>query len=186
MDTTGRLLAIDALEWQCAGINLSPRPPPHAHPALSADDLSGETTGLDYTDVSDAPPLRYLSRDESGSSWWSQEEQQPGMGMGMVPMGQGMGLALMGQQHGGYHMPGGASGTGTLGGWHPSPIQAHAAMQAAAWNAGQSGRRFPMGAALASTHHHEYPHHQPQQHQQHAMAVHNQGQQATCMCRVVN
>lgn len=50
--------------------------PPHA-PMLSTGELSGETTCVDHTDYSDngLPPHRVLSRDESGSSWWSLDDQ---------------------------------------------------------------------------------------------------------------
>lgn len=65
------------LESSYEGLRLSPvLPPSHATPTLSAGELSGETTGVDYTDCSDGPPPRQmLNRDESGSSWWSLEEQ---------------------------------------------------------------------------------------------------------------
>lgn len=51
--------------------------PPHATPTLSAGELSGETTCVDHTDYSDngLPPNRGLLRDESGSSWWSLDDQ---------------------------------------------------------------------------------------------------------------
>ncbi len=52
-------------------------PPPHATPTLSAGELSGETTCVDHTDYSDngPPPNQGLLRDESGSSWWSLDDQ---------------------------------------------------------------------------------------------------------------
>lgn len=170
-DTNGqRSLAKDSLEWQYAGISLGPPPPTHAHPILSADELSGETTSLDYTDVSDAPSLRHLSRDGSGSSWWSleeQQQQQAGLGMG-VGVGMGLGSPQQHAQHhapmGQMHPPGRSSATGA----HPSPMQAHAAMQAATWNAVQSGRRFPNGVGGVGNIHirspPQYPHQQMHQH----------------------
>ncbi|CAM9128276.1 unnamed protein product [Ectocarpus fasciculatus] len=49
--------------------------PPHA-PMLATGELSGETTCVDHTDYSDnGLPPRVLSRDESGSSWWSLDDQ---------------------------------------------------------------------------------------------------------------
>lgn len=59
------------------GMTLGAPPPPHATPSLSAGELSGETTCVDHTDYSDngLPPNRGLLRDESGSSWWSLDDQ---------------------------------------------------------------------------------------------------------------
>lgn len=56
------------------GLPLGRAPPPRA---LSAGELSGETTCVDHTDYSDngLPPHQGLLRDESGSSWWSLEDQ---------------------------------------------------------------------------------------------------------------
>ena len=60
-----------------SGLRLgSSLPPSHGPPSLAAGDLSGETTGVDFTDYSDAPPSHHmLVRDESGGSWWSLEDQ---------------------------------------------------------------------------------------------------------------
>lgn len=71
-------------DFKYRGLRLGPSPqahailspPPHANPSLSPDELSGETTCVDYTDCSDGPPPQHaLLRDESGSSWWSLEDQ---------------------------------------------------------------------------------------------------------------
>lgn len=58
--------------------------PPHATPTLSAGELSGETTCVDHTDYSDngLPSHQVLLRDESGSSWWSIDDQGAGAGAG--------------------------------------------------------------------------------------------------------
>eukprot|EP00903_Cladosiphon_okamuranus_P021068 g19354.t1 len=55
-------------------------PPPQATPTLSAVELSGETTCVDHTDYSDngLPAHQVLLRDESGSSWWSLDDQGAG------------------------------------------------------------------------------------------------------------
>lgn len=58
---------------------------PHATPTLSAGELSGETTCVDHTDYSDngLPSHQVLLRDESGSSWWSLDDQGAGTGGGL-------------------------------------------------------------------------------------------------------
>lgn len=64
---------------------LGSSPPAHRTPTLSAGDLSGDTTCVDHTDYSDngLPSHRVLLRDESGSSWWSLEDQGAGAGGGL-------------------------------------------------------------------------------------------------------
>eukprot|EP00752_Nemacystus_decipiens_P002211 g2102.t1 len=59
-------------------------PPSHVAPTLSPGELSGETTCVDHTDYSDSglPSHQGLSRDESGSSWWSLDDQGAGSGTG--------------------------------------------------------------------------------------------------------
>lgn len=63
------------------GLPTGGAPPPHATPVLSAGELSGETTCVDQTDYSDSGlvPRQGLLRDESGSSWWSLDEQGGGV-----------------------------------------------------------------------------------------------------------
>lgn len=70
--------AISLLEsTRYPGIRLSGSPSSQGTTApLSGGELSGDTTAVDLTDCSDAPPSqRALVRDESGGSWWSLEEQ---------------------------------------------------------------------------------------------------------------
>lgn len=154
-DMGGRSMAKDSLEWQYVGIPLGSAPPMHTHPALSADETSGDTTSIDYTDVSDAPSLRHLSRDGSGSSWWSLEEQQASMSVGMgLRMGVPQPNHVTGQGHGHGHQHGSTRpvqhmSAPTATGMHPSPMQTHAAMQAATWNATQRGRKFSSSVAVA-------------------------------------
>lgn len=60
-------------------MTLGAPPPRHATPTLSAGELSGETTCVDHTDLSDnGLPNQGLVRDESGSSWWSLDDQGAG------------------------------------------------------------------------------------------------------------
>lgn len=73
--TANTRLVGESLDWNCGSMRLGPMPPVHTARSMSNDELSGETTAVDYTDISDAPPQRILSRDGSGSSWWSLEEQ---------------------------------------------------------------------------------------------------------------
>lgn len=72
---------VDDLHHSSAPLGRSP--PLHSAPTLSAGELSGETTCVDHTDYSDngLPPQQGLLRDESGSSWWSLDDQ------GAVPAG---------------------------------------------------------------------------------------------------
>jgi len=79
LSTTEASPAISLLEsTRYPGIRLSGSPSSQGTTAaaLSGGELSGETTAVDLTDCSDAPPSqRALVRDESGGSWWSLEEQ---------------------------------------------------------------------------------------------------------------
>ena len=100
------------------------RSPPHAAPALSAGELSGETTCVEHTDSDNGlPSHQVLLRDESGSSWWSLDDRGAGAGGGLPTRSNDEGGSWPQQEHSQNQRPGNgkvdrSDGAGGVSGAH--------------------------------------------------------------------